>query len=261
MVDSVTANYSFILTEVGGSDDLWGPKINTNWASIDTQLKAVADAAADHSNLAELDANNVFTHSGSVQLAVQAQSSGAGNDDDAILRLTATEAGQATVIFSRDSTVEAVIDVDNTSGAMRITSRAGGIRFYENNTYAAVLGPAGVALAADETVVTREKGDARYAPVGGAGLGVGQTWQDVKSTRATGGVVYQNTTGKPIQVAVFAGAATMRTFQVSADNVSWVTVGELGGNYPREVSVVIPDQHHYKFTGTAIAFSYWAELR
>jgi len=33
-----TANYSFVLPTVGGSEDQWGANLNANWTSIDTLL-------------------------------------------------------------------------------------------------------------------------------------------------------------------------------------------------------------------------------
>jgi hypothetical protein len=46
MADSATPNFSLILPEVGGSQGTWGSKTNTNWGSVDTQMKTNADAAA-----------------------------------------------------------------------------------------------------------------------------------------------------------------------------------------------------------------------
>ena len=46
MADSNTTNYSFVKPENGASDDSWGVKINSNWDSLDTALKAVSDAAS-----------------------------------------------------------------------------------------------------------------------------------------------------------------------------------------------------------------------
>src|SRR5690606_12694984 len=45
------------------------------------------------------------------------------------------------------------------------------------------------------------------------GLGIGQTWQDVTASRASG-VAYQNVTGKPIALSI---AATSNEFGIEAD--------------------------------------------
>jgi hypothetical protein len=40
MPDGITPNLSLTLPEVGASDDTWGEKTNSNWATVD-QMKAV----------------------------------------------------------------------------------------------------------------------------------------------------------------------------------------------------------------------------
>ena len=87
-------------------------------------------------------------------------------------------------------------------------------------------------------------------------IGVGQTWQDVSASRSTG-TNYQNTTGKPIQVSI-RGDSSSSNFDVSTDNVNWVTlIGNL--DFRGKVFAVIPDQHYYRLTSGII--DDWKELR
>lgn len=100
---------------------------------------------------------------------------------------------------------------------------------------------------------------ARIDEVAALALGVGQTWQDVTGTRIAG-TTYQNTTGRPIQIAVTAFAAS-NLMEVSANNSTWITVGSggtAGGGLNTSCSV-IPNGHYYRFIGNSISF--WAELR
>ena len=81
-------------------------------------------------------------------------------------------------------------------------------------------------------------------------LGVGQTWQAV--TR-TAGTVYQNTTGRPIMVAVsgggnytqaFVGEANPPTLRIAYNNSAG------SGQYEQyHVSFVVPAGHYYKLGG------------
>ncbi len=89
-------------------------------------------------------------------------------------------------------------------------------------------------------------------------LGWGQTWQDVKGARVVG-AVYQNTTGRPIQVSV-SFINDLAIFAASVDGVTWVAVGAgAGGGSRTNSQAVIPSGHYYRLTGAVV--SYWAELR
>lgn len=57
MADTVTDVYGFTLPEVGGSEDTWGNKLNTNWADVETLLiSGFTDGTA--SNIGNLRAAN-----------------------------------------------------------------------------------------------------------------------------------------------------------------------------------------------------------
>lgn len=86
-------------------------------------------------------------------------------------------------------------------------------------------------------------------------VGWGQTWQTV--TR-TAGVSYQNTTGKPIQIAVKTGGSSSAV-QVSVDNVTWITVDSNDAADYGHSSVIIPPNYYYRVT--VVAAQLFTELR
>lgn len=93
------------------------------------------------------------------------------------------------------------------------------------------------------------------------GLAIGQTWQDVSTSRLAN-TTYTNSTGKPIMVNVYR-TATQGTSSASIDvdagsgfvSVAYVNAETSDGS---TASAIIPAGHDYRFTG---AFSVWAELR
>jgi hypothetical protein len=93
--------------------------------------------------------------------------------------------------------------------------------------------------------------------LGATVIGIGQTWANYTGTRL-GNTVYQNTTGRPIQVCVAFGGSG-KIFEVSVDNSTWITI--MGGSSDRNISVsaIIPNNWYYRCTDTGPAV--WAELR
>jgi hypothetical protein len=89
-------------------------------------------------------------------------------------------------------------------------------------------------------------------------IGVGQTWQSVSRS---GGVTYQNTTGKPIMVAVEDNQGNYSPYQVSTDGVNWVTIGRIGANSQHSFSFIVPNGHYYRNANSGITPEVWAELR
>ena len=89
------------------------------------------------------------------------------------------------------------------------------------------------------------------------GLGWGQTWQEVTSSRAVN-TSYQNTTGRPIVFTVNATPSSYGALQVSVDNTNWVTAAV--SSNPAITSAIVPPNQYYRF-GTTVGMIYWAELR
>ena len=88
-------------------------------------------------------------------------------------------------------------------------------------------------------------------------LGVGQTWQDVTSSR-TAGVTYANNTQKPIMVIVTRSVDLNFTayFTVNDIDLIWSHAGSQTG-IADAFSIIIPVGATYKCN----TFSKWAELR
>lgn len=128
----------------------------------------------------------------------------------------------------------------------------------------------GGTIASNVTATTQSNGDnstkvATTAHVYGMGIGWGQTWQDVKSSRA-GGTDYQNTTGKPIQVSlvVYGGDYNGATVYVGTSTGSYVKIGyayQVGAAVNCGISFIVPSNHYYKVVLSGDTIDTWAELR
>jgi hypothetical protein len=94
-------------------------------------------------------------------------------------------------------------------------------------------------------------------------VGWGQTWQTV--TRS-GGTDYQNTTGKPIQIAIVltGGDYDNATIYIGTSTGSYVKVGyvyQIGAGTYQTVSFIVPNNHYYKVVLSGDVIDSWAELR
>lgn len=95
-------------------------------------------------------------------------------------------------------------------------------------------------------------------------FGLGQTWQNVLASRASG-TTYYNTTGKPIAVAAGANSTGASVIGVSLTMaVNGVYVMSSGTNatysYPSGMCIV-PANGSYVVSISGVAFSFWSELR
>jgi hypothetical protein len=113
-----------------------------------------------------------------------------------------------------------------------------------------------------ESLVSPAKVKAAVAVlVTAAVIGTAQTWQNVKSSRSTN-TTYQNTTGRPICVALESNGGSASEFQASVNGSNWVRLGIVTANAAdiRTFSGTIPPNGYYRVTSGA-AINVWAELR
>lgn len=91
------------------------------------------------------------------------------------------------------------------------------------------------------------------------GIGYGQTWQNVESSRL-GNTSYQNTTGKPIMVFITTNQ-TGGFPQVSVDNSTWVNVGRFDAGTTFNAQFIVPNNHYYRLNIAKGSVTFWTELR
>ncbi len=108
--------------------------------------------------------------------------------------------------------------------------------------------------------ITTAAAAAALAPHLNVGIGVGQTWQDVTGSRAQD-TTYQNTTGRPIMVAVtLAQNADTRYLEISSGS-GWMKFSSSAGNGNTAqvtVSVILPHGYYYRTRSNHVK---WWELR
>ena len=91
-------------------------------------------------------------------------------------------------------------------------------------------------------------------------IGVGQTWQDVTSSRVSG-VTYTNSTGKPIAISGYylQGGGGDKVIQIIVGSVT-VALADSADANDNQVFAIIPNGNTYvvSVSGTT---GYWRELR
>lgn len=98
-----------------------------------------------------------------------------------------------------------------------------------------------------------------------AGVGAGQTWQDVLSSRASG-TTYTNSTGKPIMVNAGMTATGITTAGISATVggvkvAEFLTRGDSGWPIRHTASFIVPNGVSYVVTVSSGSLNFWSELR
>ncbi len=116
----------------------------------------------------------------------------------------------------------------------------------------------------DTTAFTINSSGAISGGSHGLGVGVGQTWQDVTSSRAFN-TDYTNSTGKPIMVSFIATTGTGDNIQVNVGGVSFGDQYTNQSNGREMSSFIVPDNTVYRINGntgsTTPVLQKWVELR
>lgn len=158
------------------------------------------------------------------------------------------------------------IDVD-TNGNIIKTAKAGGA--FTLKVDDASTTTKGVVRAATATEVANKSSVNAYVTPSNTALiaqstdiGVGQTWQDVKSIRVDGGV-YTNNTGKPIQVFIMISDTQGVALRISIGSLSYVATHDVTPSNAAPFSFIVPNNTTYSFSwGSYPAdIQIWWELR
>ena len=148
----------------------------------------------------------------------------------------------------------------STAGGKIIDDTARNVTSQVNQATEAIAGKAKIATTAIAQAGVNDTDIITPLKLKAVSFGVGQTWQDVKSLRASG-VVYTNTTGKPITVS-FSGNKT------SGSSTAVVVVGDVtildqlqdgDGACNNGLSFNVPNNTTYSITYSGILV--WSELR
>ena len=250
MADTTTTTYSLVKPEVGASADTWGTKLNTNLDSLDNLLNGTTAIAP---NLVGWKVGGVAVTVTAGEINILDGVTATAVEINLLDGVTATTA-EINLLDGVTATTAEINYVDGVTSAIQTQIDAK----YEAATQAEAAWEAGTSTT--ESLVSPAKVAAAIDALASGSVGVGQSWQDVKSSR-TLGTSYQNTTGTPIQLMI--GSSQINSFEVSSDGSTWIVLGNIGspGSFDETRSAIIPAGHYYKVGAGAGAVEFWAELR
>ena len=263
MADTTTTTYSLVKPEVGASADTWGTKLNTNLDSLDNLLNGTTAIAP---NLVGWKVGGVAVTVTAGEINILDGVTASTAEINVLDGVTATTAeinvldgvtattAEINLLDGVTATTAEINYVDGVTSAIQTQIDAK----YEAATQAEAAWEAGTSTT--ESLVSPAKVAAAIDALASGSVGVGQSWQDVKSSR-TLGTSYQNTTGTPIQLMI--GSSQINSFEVSSDGSTWIVLGNIGspGSFDETRSAIIPAGHYYKVGAGAGAVEFWAELR
>lgn len=114
-----------------------------------------------------------------------------------------------------------------------------------------------------ESLVSPAKVNAAIQALSAGGIGDGQTWQNVTSSRSEG-ATYTNTTGKPIMVNIRGGTAGNAYFSITATvgGTAFLIAEDQTSTIARPVgNFIVPIGSTYRVDTNYGVFSQWFELR